>query len=197
MENRSGPLAAHLILVLLCLAAPAWAADGPSPDQEADWNSRLRQAEELRNEGATRKAAAEKRFAEEEAACNRKFLVNQCREEAKLRRIPEVDEARRLEIEGKRLEQAVRQEQFADSEARRAAEVPEREADWRKRAGETGARRQETDSRIESRQAQKEKDAEAGRKRRAERQAEIARKQAEHAAKVEEKRRAAEQKPAQ
>lgn len=198
MENRSGPVAAQLILAALLACGSAWADDGPGPEREAEWNSRLRQADELRREGAARKAAAEKQFTADEAACNRKLLVNICREDAKQRRIPEVNEARRLETEGRRMEQEVHQEQFADREARRAAEAPQKAADLERKAGETAKLRQDTGERIETQQQKKDRQAVEGKKRRAEREARVARKQADHAARVEEKQRqAAERKAAE
>lgn len=199
MEHRSGPVAARLTIALLLglVALPAVRAETPpDPAREAEWAARLQQAGELRREGEARKAAAEQRYAEDEAACFKTLLVNRCRDEAKRRRIPEVNEARRLETEGKLKEQEVHKEQFADREARHQADAPQREADQRQHGAEAAARERETAARIDSRQRDKAQKAAEGAKRRAEREAASAKKQSDHAARVAEKQRAAEERDA-
>lgn len=197
MEHRSRPVAAQLTACLLwCLALPAVADSGPTPAQEADWNARLERAAALKSEGARRRAEADRVYAETERACYRKFLVNQCRDQAKHARIPEIEAARQLEQSGKQLELEVRREQHADRDARQAAEAPVRAAEHAQRQAETARQRDEREAERAARLADKERQAEEGARRRAEREAELARKRADHEARVAEKMRAARERQA-
>jgi len=166
-------------------AGVAWSADQAlATAQEADWEQRLGRATELRRSAAAQNAAAEKLLEEQSAGCYRKFLVNRCLDEAQGDYLAAIKDARRLDHEGKAVERQVRKEQFSARELKWAAEVPEREAQLRARAGETAAARAESEAAEAAARASKARQAEEGARRKAEEAEGQRRKQAEHDARV-------------
>ena len=78
--------------------------------------------------------AAEARFAEEEAACYKKFLVNSCLEDAKKRYTQSLIEARNLDIPARDFQRDAKRTEADAKEAKRAADMPQREVDQRAQA---------------------------------------------------------------
>jgi colicin import membrane protein len=186
MDHRPLTLLGRLIM-LLAISFAALANDaGPSPEQLADWQQRLDQAVALQAEASAQRLAADKVLDEKNLACAKKFLVNACRDKARTEHLEVAKAARRLENEAKALEREVKKEQFADKEARRAAQAPQHEADLADRQRETEALRQEAESREATTRADKARKAEEGAKRKAA-EAEKQRQKAEdHARKIRE-----------
>ena len=106
MENRPLSVAA-LLIAMAVSASSAWADSAPSAEQQADWARRLEKAAALQAEGKALKEAADARHTEQAKACAEKFRVNACRDEVGLAHIRSVNEARRVENEGKALEREV------------------------------------------------------------------------------------------
>lgn len=197
MEYRPLFVAARLI-ALLAVGASALAADSePSAEQQADWQRRLDRAAALKAEGKARQEAADKRFAEADAACDRKFLVNACRDKARTEHLPEAREARRLENEGKALEREVKKEQLSDRDQRRAAAAPQHEADLRAREAETAAERRASAADEAATRAHKAQQAAEGSQRKAAEAERQRKKQEDHAARVARKMRDAERRAAE
>lgn len=117
-------LAALLLSLSACCAplAPAWAgkpatqhaappagADSAAQQADAGEDSPARQATRLKEQGQALRQAAEANYLRTEAGCYRKFLVNDCIDDAKTERLNEIRKAREIEAEARRIEQAERQ----------------------------------------------------------------------------------------
>lgn len=197
MENRPLSVAACLIaLAAFCGAATA-AEDGPSPEQQADWDARLEKAAALQADGKARQAEAERIFAAKDAECQHKFLVNACHSDANKEYVGASRIGKNLENEGKAIERQVKKEQLSDKDARRAAAAPQRAEDMKLREGETAAERSEKDAKAAATLADKEKKAAEGIKRKAADAEKLRKKQEEHEAKVAAKKAQAERRAAQ
>ena len=186
------------LIALLAVSFSALAADsGPDLEQVADWQQRLAQAEALKAESAARQLAAEQALETQSLACYKKFFVNACLHEARQAHLMVGKETRRMEIEGKALERAVKKEQLADKDQRRSAAEPQHEADLKAREAEVSTERKAALDKEAATLADKAKKAEEGSKRQAADAEKYRKKQADHdarvAAKVQEaERRAAE-----
>ncbi len=195
MENRPLPVVAQLIL-LFSLALPVMAAEpAGTPEQVEDWNLRLDKARGLQAEGQARQAAASKRYAEEDAACYRKFFVNACRNGARETYLGESREGKRLETEGRAIERQVKKEQVAEQDRLARDNAPQHEAELQSRERETQASRQAAEQQRDATLADKARQAEEGARRKAENEERLRQKQQAHdarvAAKMEEARRKA------
>ena len=188
MKKRAISLIPLALAALFAAARPALAdpdEKAPSPEQQA-WQQRLEKAAELKNEGAARKAEAQRVREQAYIACNKQFFVNACRHDAHQAFVTTQREGMRIENEGKAIERLVHQEQLVAKDQQRALEAPQKTADLDARAAELEAERTAL--------ADKARKAEAGAQRKAEDEASLQRRQAEHAARVAEKKRAAEEK---
>ena len=154
MNNRTSFLLAGLI-VGLWLPLAALAESAPDAARQADWTARLDKAAALIAEGKALKEAATKALEEKTPACDQKFLVNACRNEARKEYLKASHEAQRLESEGKAIEREVKKEQVADSKQRKAEEAPQQAAELEAREADTAAARQATQDKIEATQANK------------------------------------------
>jgi colicin import membrane protein len=175
---------AALLIALAVSASSAWADSAPSAEQQADWARRLEKASALQAEGKALKEAADALHTEQAKACAEKFRVNACRDEVGLNHIRSVNEARRVENEGKALERQVKKEKLNDKDARYEAEADERAAERAKREATTAATRQQAADKESSQLTNKAAQAEEGRQRRAADAERLAKKQAEHQARV-------------
>ena len=176
-----------------CLPLAAIAEPIGNAEQEADWAARLDKAAALQAESRAMKDAAKQTLEEKTPACDQKFLVNACREEARREYLKASHAAQRLETEGRAIEREVKREQIAEREKRRVEEAPQQEAELKARAAETEAARQATQARIEATRADKAKKTEEGERRKAADAERLRQKQEAHARKVAEKMREAEQ----
>lgn len=196
MKKRAISLIPLALAALFAAARPALAdpdEKAPSPEQQA-WQQRLEKAAELKNEGAARKAEAQRVREQAYIACNKQFFVNACRHDAHQAFVTTQREGLRIENEGKAMERLVHQEQLVAKDQQRALETPQKTADLDARAAELEAERTARESEREAKLADKARKAEAGAQRKAEDEASLQRRQAEHAARVAEKMRAAEEK---
>lgn len=187
MSDKKTPPLARLGFGILCLLAATCA-----PAAEADWNERLAQAAALRAESAQQQKAADETLAREKQACQPKFQVNACINEAEQRRLLVRKESRARIIEADRIERAVKSEQRdarmaekTERSAARNAELPTRQAQ------NTEAAQQASGARSEKAR-KKETDAAARVQKKAAQQAAHQRKMAEHEARVAEKKARAE-----
>jgi len=197
MENRSLSVVAGLI-TLLALPVVALAADsGVDAAQQAAWQMRLDKAAAMQAESKARHDEAEKLLEQQNLLCDKKFLVNDCRNAAHRDYLKTMQETRRQAIEGKALEREVKQEQFREREKQRVEEAPRHAAQLRVRQAETAMTRQATGERIAASQAAKAKKAAEGEQRKAANAAKLQKRQADHDARVAKKMREAEQRTAE
>lgn len=193
MENRSLSVAACLISLAL-LGGPAWAADqGPDSEQQAAWQLRLDKAAALSAEGRARQAEASRILEEKNAACRKKFLVNACLQENQEEYSAAARQGKLLENEGRAIERQVRKEQLSDSDVRRQAAAPQREAELQERQAEVAATREAAANKEATIRADQAKKAVEGEKRKAADAEKLHRKQAAHDARVAEQMRKAAQ----
>lgn len=173
------------LITCLLVAGPLAAAESQAPAElQADWDKRMIQASELQREGSQRQAEAEKLYEQSQRDCQKKFLVNFCLGDARKVYTKSHNEARLLENEGKAIERQIKKEQLSDSDLRRAAQAPQREADLQVRETETSALRKVSADEQAAQEAEKARKAAEGSKRKAADAERLAKKQAEHEAKV-------------
>jgi colicin import membrane protein len=173
------------LIACLLATAPLAAAESQAPAElQADWDKRITQASALQREGSQRQAEAEKLFEQSQSDCYKKFLVNSCIGDARKVYTKSHNEARLLENEGKAIERQVKKEQLSDSDLRRAAQAPQREADLQAREAETSALSKASAEEQAAQEADKVRKAAEGSKRKAADAERLAKKQAEHEAKV-------------
>ena len=173
------------LITCLLVAGPLAAAENQAPAElQADWDKRMIQASELQREGSQRQAEAEKLYEQSQRDCQKKFLVNSCLGDARKVYTKSHNEARLLENEGKAIERQIKKEQLSDSDLRRAAQAPQREADLQVRETETSALRKVSADEQAAQEAEKARKAAEGSKRKAADAERLAKKQAEHEAKV-------------
>lgn len=173
------------LITCLLVAGPLAAAESQAPAElQADWDKRMIQASELQREGSQRQAEAEKLYEQSQRDCQKKFLVNSCLGDARKVYTKSHNEARLLENEGKAIERQIKKEQLSDSDLRRAAQAPQREADLQVRETETSALRKMSADEQAAQEAEKARKAAEGSKRKAADAERLAKKQAEHEAKV-------------
>ena len=173
------------LITCLLVAGPLAAAENQAPAElQADWDKRMIQASELQREGSQRQAEAEKLYEQSQRDCQKKFLVNSCLGDARKVYTKSHNEARLLENEGKAIERQIKKEQLSDSDLRRAAQAPQREADLQVRETETSALRKMSADEQAAQEAEKARKAAEGSKRKAADAERLAKKQAEHEAKV-------------
>lgn len=166
----------------------AVADGGPTAAQQADWEQRLARAAEMQQQGAADRATASKLLEEQTVACYQKFLVNRCRAQAHDDYVEANKVARRIQNEGKAIENQVKKEQLSARDLQAAAEMPEREAALREREAETTAARNAAAAEEEATRAAKARKAEEGAKRKAEEAQRLQKKQADHEARLAEQK---------
>lgn len=196
MENRSPSVVAGLIAALW-LPLAAFAEGGVNAAQEADWAARLDKAAALLAESRTIKDDAKQALEAKTLACDKKFLVNACRNDARLEYLKASHEAQRLESEGKAIERAVKKEQIAQRDRQKAEDAPRQAADLEAREAQTEATRQAAQDKIEAMQADKAAKATEGEKRKAADAERLRHKQEAHARKLAEKMRETERREAE
>ena len=115
--------------------------------------------------------AAEARFAEEEAACYKKFLVNDCLVDAKQERTQSMIEARKLEAPARDFEREAHRAEVEGKAAQRAADMPQRELEQKEQGEAYRAEEAAKAAEREKKLADKEAQAAKGRQKAAEDQA--------------------------
>ncbi|MCL2831134.1 MAG: hypothetical protein FWD77_10460 [Betaproteobacteria bacterium] len=128
----------------------------------------LDKAASMRRQAEADEAAALQLFAEEEARCYRKFFVNDCLNTAKRKRVDQVNAARALDLEGRRLEREVKRREVEARQAQREVETKTREEDLAAQGEAFRAEQERRATEREQRVADKERQSEEYRKRHAE-----------------------------
>ena len=170
----------------------------PQPTTLEEAAAQRRLAEQMRTE-------AEERFAREQPACYKKFLVNDCLEDAKKQRTQSMIEARKLEVPARDFEREAHRAEVEGKAAQRDAELPKREADQAEQGeayrAEEAARTAEREKKLADKEAQAAKGRQKAAEEQARRQAKLEKRKkkiAEQAAKrAKEEARAAEKAAAQ
>ncbi len=113
---------------LLGLVAPASAQSTPvaAPFDDETRTQLVDQAKALRDQADVLKRDTEERFTRDDAACYRKFLSNDCRDEVKEKRSQAIVEVRKLESEARAIDRRVRQRDAVVHEAERREAMPRR-----------------------------------------------------------------------
>jgi colicin import membrane protein len=192
MENRSLPVVAGLI-ALLVMPFAALAAEG---EVNADQQARLDKAAALQAESKARQAEADQVLEQRNTECATKFLVNDCRNAAAREHLKVTRETRRLENEGKAMEREVKREQMGERDRQRAAEAPRRAADLELHQAESITAHQAAEDKEAALRASKAAKAAEGEKRKIAEAEKHRKKQADHDARVAKKRLEAEQRAA-
>lgn len=194
MENRPQTLVAGLKAGLLpCLLLWAGTLAAQEVQLSAETQAQLERGLALQAEGAKMRDQAERVRAQEDEACGRKFLVNDCRNGARERYLEQVHKARALESEGRTLEQQARLEERELKRQQREAEEARQARELPLLQKEQESLRQSREAARDQRRADKEAKAREGAKTRAERRLRQEEKQANHARKVQERIEKAEQ----
>lgn len=174
--------------VLALLASPALWAQTAAP--EVPVPQTLEQAAAQRARASQMVDEADKRYADEEAACYKKFLVNDCLADARKRQTDTVIESRKLDAPAREFEREAKRAEVEAKEAKRAAERPLRDADQKEQAetyrADEAAKAAEREKKIEAKAlkaAEGRKKAEEEQAKRLAKQQKRAKKDAERAAK--------------
>lgn len=162
-----------LLLCLLPLTAAAWAAepiaaagdepqfaiDGAVPVDAATIAARAAErarASRLREAATTMRHAAEARHQEAQQACYRKFLVNDCLDDAKRALKAAQIEARKVDGEAREIERSLHRIEVAERDAKRREEAPRRAQEKEEQAAQAKEEQEETRLKVERRRAEKE-----------------------------------------
>lgn len=125
LARLSAPFASFL-LALAC-SAPLQAQTEPAAAFDDETRATLvEQAAALREQASNRKSEAEARFSQDDAACYKKFLSNDCRDAVKKARSQSIAEARKLESEARAIDRRVRLRDAIVHENERREALPKR-----------------------------------------------------------------------
>lgn len=156
-------LAASLILV-----QAVWAQ---APDTDKSVSMSLEEARALRVRAEAMKTEAVQRYATDQEACYKKFLVNDCLESAKTRQMESTLKARELDQLGRDVERAASRRELEVKEATHAAELSQRDAEQQAQAERYRATEAVKAAERERKLADKTRQAEEGRRKTAAEQA--------------------------
>ena len=137
------------LLVMILVAAivdGAFAEDAARPA--------VSPSEALREQATQLRSEAERRFAEQQAACWQKFLVSDCREEAAQAHRNELARAHGLEREAHQLDLIEKKRQLAERDAQRQIDEPARAEAAAARAEKNRRQVEEARLRAERREAE-------------------------------------------
>ena len=135
-----------LLLSIFCVGV-ACAQDAPAPaDDKEQLHAR---AKSLHEQADAQRSETEAAFAAETKACWEKFLVTHCQEEAKQTKQEKLSAVRKIEQEAREIDRDLRKREFAEREAKRIAEAPQRAADAAAQAGKNRQAQQEALERVE------------------------------------------------
>ena len=167
-----------LLIATMIVVQSAWAQ---VPEPVAAPTMSLEEAHAQRARAEVLKAEAEKRYAAEQDACYRKFLVNDCLDEAKKIHTESMLKVRELDQAGRQVEREANRRDVEAREAARAAELPQREAQQRAQAERHRAEEAGKAAERERKLADKARQAGEGRRKTASEQAARSQKQAQRA----------------
>ena len=94
----------------------------------------MEQANAQRERAKAMKQAAEEQLSTEQNACYQKILVSACLKDAKARYTASIVEARKLDIPARDFQRDAKRTEADAKEAKRAADMPQREVDQRAQA---------------------------------------------------------------
>ncbi len=157
-------------LLLLSLLLPAAVAAG-EPVAAVPVPKTLDEAQQQRQRARALREQAERDFQAEQDRCYTLFLVNDCLEQAKRRRIAAIIESRAIDQPARDFERAARRQEVADEDAQRRAEQPQRAAEQLQQGERHRAEQAEKAAARERKLAEKQRQAAEGRQKTAEEQA--------------------------
>lgn len=139
------------------LPASAGAAAMPVPPAEGVDAVKAERArvQELRRQAEAERRLAEERYKAEQAACQGRFFVGGCLEDARKARSAAIVASRKPEAEARAIERRLRQQEADDDAARRAEEEPRRERERLEQAVRNQAEQDEAMRRSARKQAEK------------------------------------------
>ncbi|MDO8932328.1 MAG: hypothetical protein Q7U97_08045 [Rhodocyclaceae bacterium] len=137
-----------LMVTAIFWAGIACAQDG-APLSDAEKQQLQERAQSLHEKADALRAEAEELVATANKACWEKFLVNRCIDNAKKERQEKLVTVRALEKEARDIERSLRKRNFAEHEAKMAAEAPQRAADAAAQAEKNRQAQQEMMERVE------------------------------------------------
>lgn len=190
-------VASLISLALVPLAQAGLNAPYATEAQLKDWAERRAAAGALQEEAQRLKAEANKIYLEEEKACYKKFLVNQCRAEAREREIKLQIEARAIDVDGKNQQRQVLREEMEAKDAYRLQTAQARQADAMAREAGTSEEKARLQKQVNANAPDKLIEAEERARKRIQEEADHRQRVADHERKVAEKLEKAAQKKAQ
>lgn len=178
------------LLLLFLFSSFVHAQDSESGEKSIPVPSTLEEATKQRELADQIKNKAEEQYRNEQNECHRKFLVNDCLDDAKKRYTEKIVYARRLETPAIAFQREVRRAKSDEKQAQREADLERRQEEEEKQIQEFRDSEAKKSAEREKRTEDKARKAEEQRKkiaqdqaRRQEKQAQRAKKDAERAAK--------------
>lgn len=120
-------------ILLLLISTPLW-AQTPAMEPAPEVPQTLEQADAQRERASRMRDEADKQLATEQAACYKKFLVNDCLADAKKRHTQTMIDARKIDNPAWDFQREAKRAEVEAKEAKRAAELPQREVDQQQQA---------------------------------------------------------------
>lgn len=151
----------RLLIALMAVAPSVWAQQ-PEPTESPAIT--LEEARALRGRAEQMKTEAEQRYAADQAACYKKFLVNDCLESAKQSYTQSMLKARELDKTGRNVEREAHREDVEAKEAARAAQAARHEAEQQAQGERYREEEAKKTAEHERKLADKEKQAAEGRR---------------------------------
>ncbi|GHU15511.1 hypothetical protein FACS189441_7280 [Betaproteobacteria bacterium] len=177
------------LCILIAWAAMAEAAEPDAREQTPPAAPKsaaelLAAGKTLQEQAAALREAADRQLEIAEAACAKKFMVNDCRNDARSERLESINEARRLDAEGRELEYRAHLLEREAKEQQRASDQKQRDAELPQRLETRTAEQQTQAAEREKKAAEKEAKARKSAEKAAKRKAEQEKKQAQQAEKA-------------
>lgn len=151
----------RLLIALMAVAPSVWAQQ-PEPTESPAIT--LEEARALRGRAEQIKVEAEQRYAADQAACYKKFLVNDCLASAKQSYTQSMLKARELDKTGRNVEREAHREDVEAKEAARAAQAARHEAEQQAQGERYREEEAKKTAERERKLADKEKQAAEGRR---------------------------------
>lgn len=165
-------LSFRLVAAALFLISPALQAQEPAPEATASpMPQTLEQAAAQRALATEMRNTADKRLAEEQAACYKKILVNSCLDDAKKSHTQAMIDARKVDNPARDFQREAHRAEVEARAAQRAADAPGRTAEQQAQGERYRAEQAAKDAEREKKLAEREQKAAEGRQRLAEEQA--------------------------
>ncbi|NSL56941.1 hypothetical protein [Uliginosibacterium aquaticum] len=128
------PMSIKKLVFLLLIACPLAQAVGPQPSADlpmppqtlAEAKEQQQLAAELRRDADARRSESEAAFKRDDIACYAKFLVNACREKARLANIERMKVVRQYEIDANLIERRAKSKVLELEDAEKSAPQPTR-----------------------------------------------------------------------